>query len=106
MALYGGRLRGVLRPRLTSAETEWLHYLVGRFYPLEQRSREGRMGDIDFEKALEAARAAGLDRMADRYPDDVARAFAFAQSLRTRITIDVEPADEPAHVYRAAGGEL
>ena len=44
--------------------------------------------------------------MADRYPDDVARAFAFAQSLRTRITIDVEPADEPAHVYRAAGGEL
>ena len=54
---------------------------------------------------MEAARAAGLDRMAERFPDDVARAFAFAQSLRSRMTIDVEPADEPAHVYRAGGGE-
>ena len=61
------------------------------------------MSDTDSKKALEAARAAGLGRMADRYPDDVARAFTFAQSLRSRLTIDVAPADEPAHVYRAGG---
>ena len=61
------------------------------------------MSDTDNTKALEAARAAGLDRMAERYPEDVACAFAFAQSLRSRMTIDVEPADEPAHVYRAGG---
>ena len=63
------------------------------------------MSDTDNDKAMEAARAAGLDRMAERFPDDVARAFAFAQSLRSRMTIDVEPADEPAHVYRAGRGE-
>ena len=62
------------------------------------------MNDTDNKKALEAAHAAGLDRMAERYPNDVARAFAFAQSLRSRLTIDVAPADEPAHVYRAGGG--
>ena len=37
--------------------------------------------------------------------DDVARAYNFAKSLRSRMTIDVAPADEPAHVYRAGGGE-
>lgn len=62
------------------------------------------MGEDDKE-ALEAARAAGLDRMAERFPDDVARAFAFAASLRERMPRAVEPSDEPAHVYRAGGGE-
>lgn len=59
----------------------------------------------DDKEALEAARAAGLDRMAERFPDDVARAFAFAASLRARMPGGVEPADEPAHVYRAGGSE-
>ena len=39
------------------------------------------------------------------YTADVARAFAFAASLRERMPRKVEPADEPAHVYRAGGGE-
>jgi len=63
------------------------------------------MSGSDNSEALEAARAVGLDRMADQYPDDVARAYNFAKSLRSRMTIDVAPADEPAHVYRAGGGE-
>lgn len=59
----------------------------------------------EHEDALEAARAAGLERMATQFPDDVARAFAFARSLRARMPRDIAPADEPAHVYRAGGGE-
>ena len=63
------------------------------------------MSDNEKAEALEAARDVGLDRMAEQFPDDVARAYTFAKNLRSRMTIDVEPADEPAHVYRASGGE-
>ena len=63
------------------------------------------MSGQDNKEALETARAVGLDRMAERYPDDVVRAYEFAKSLRSRMTIDVAPSDEPAHVYRAGGGE-
>lgn len=63
------------------------------------------MSDRDQTEALEAARTIGLDRMAEKYPDDVARAFEFAKSLTKRMTIDVAPSDEPAHVYRAGGDD-
>ena len=63
------------------------------------------MSGKDNTEALKAARVAGLHRMAENFPDDVVRAFEFAKSLRNRMTIDVAPSDEPAHVYRAGGGD-
>ncbi len=59
------------------------------------------MNAKDNTDALEAARNAGLSKMAKQFPDDVARAFEFAKSLAERLPRDIAPADEPAHVYRA-----
>ncbi len=59
----------------------------------------------DEDNAKEMARAIGLDRLVDAYPDDVARAFAFAKSLTDRLPRDLAPAEEPAHVYRAGVGD-
>jgi hypothetical protein len=47
------------------------------------------------------ARALGLDRLANDYPDDVARAAAFAKSLAESLPRDLSAAEEPAHVFRA-----
>lgn len=46
------------------------------------------------------ARAFGLDRLADAYPDDVLRAATFAKSLAESLPRDLKPAEEPAHVFR------
>lgn len=59
------------------------------------------MSAQDNKDALEAAASAGLSKMAEQFPDDVARAFDFAKSLTERLPRDIAPADEPAHVYRA-----
>ncbi|NKB55200.1 MAG: hypothetical protein GKS00_02590 [Alphaproteobacteria bacterium] len=56
-------------------------------------------------EAQEAARNAGLAKMTEQFPDDVARAFEFAKSLAERMPRDIAPADEPAHVYRAGDKE-
>ena len=47
------------------------------------------------------ARAFGLDRLADDYPDDVVRAATFAKSLAESLPRDLRAAEEPAHVFRA-----
>ncbi len=47
------------------------------------------------------ARAFGLDRLADGYPDDIANAANFAKSLAESLPRDLNAADEPAHVFRA-----
>ncbi len=49
------------------------------------------------------ARAFGLDRLADDYPDDIARAATFAKSLAESLPRNLSAADEPAHVFRAGG---
>jgi hypothetical protein len=59
----------------------------------------------DSSEAQNAARNAGLIKMADQFPDDVARAFEFAKSLAERMPRDIAPSDEPAHVYRAGDNE-
>jgi len=59
------------------------------------------MADNDRTDAFETARSAGLERMTERFPDDVKRAYEFARSLSRRLPRDIGPADEPAHVYRA-----
>lgn len=56
-------------------------------------------------KAQDAARSAGLEKMAAQFPDDVARAFEFAKTLAERLPRDIAPTDEPAHVYRAGESE-
>lgn len=63
------------------------------------------MADKDKAEAFEAARSAGLERMTEQFPDDVTRAFEFARSLTKRLPRDIGPTDEPAHVYRAGGGD-
>ncbi len=63
------------------------------------------MSAKDNTDALEAAHNAGLDKMAEQFPDDVARAFEFAKSLAERLPRDIAPTDEPAHVFRAGSTE-
>lgn len=47
------------------------------------------------------ARAFGLDRLADDFPEDIERAAQFARSLAEQLPRDLTAADEPAHVFRA-----
>jgi len=60
------------------------------------------MGEKDVPDPQGMARAFGLDRLADRFPDDVQRAAAFAKSLAEQLPRDLNPAEEPSHVFRAA----
>jgi hypothetical protein len=63
------------------------------------------MAETNISDPQELARAFGLDRLADRFPDDVERAAAFAKSLAERLPKDLTAADEPAHVFRAREGD-
>ena len=56
---------------------------------------------MDDTDPLATARAFGLDRLADAYPDEVVEAAAFARLLAEKLPRDLAPAEEPAHVYRA-----
>jgi hypothetical protein len=58
------------------------------------------MGATNTPDPQSMARAFGLDRMAERFPDEIERAAEFAKSLADQLPRNLTPADEPAHVFR------
>ena len=52
------------------------------------------------------ARAFGLDKLANSYPEDIERAAVFAKSLAERLPHALVAAEEPANVFRSTKPEL
>ncbi|GEM_PF-2283420 len=46
------------------------------------------------------ARAFGLDRLAENFPEDIEHSATFSKSLADGLPSDLTPAEEPAHVFR------
>lgn len=55
---------------------------------------------MEQDKAARLAKAAGLTRILEEYPEDLMAALKAAAALADRLPRDSAPAEECAHVFR------